>query len=301
MSYRQSRIWTFTINADETSGEHVSWPLCTEENPPMKFSDERVQGYHFQLEQGSKTGHVHIQGFIVFKNRLRLKSVKKIVGDRAHLEAARGTWKENLTYCSKSETRIAGPWSFGDVELPQRSSDYHTCIDSILKGKTLYELAPLYPDQICAHSRQFEALSRYLIQPAPQWRVITCVWRYGVRDTDKTRSCFEQCPELYKVNDDAHWWDGYLNQDAILFDEFDGTIPVSHMQHYLDGYRHKLQVKGGFVDAHWTKIFITSNDPPESYYLGASQEVRLAFMRRIHYIYFHKSREEIVLKKSPHI
>lgn len=43
----------------------------------------------------------HIQGFVHFKSRQSLKSTKKTVGDRAHVEVARGTDADNEQYCSK--------------------------------------------------------------------------------------------------------------------------------------------------------------------------------------------------------
>ena len=52
-------------------------------------------------ECGSKTGTRHLQGFVHFKARKYMKSLKKLLGDRAHLEIARGSDKQNKVYCEK--------------------------------------------------------------------------------------------------------------------------------------------------------------------------------------------------------
>lgn len=49
-------------------------------------------------------GTPHIQGYIVFKSRLRLKPLRQLM-PRAHWENALGTAEEATAYCMKKETR----------------------------------------------------------------------------------------------------------------------------------------------------------------------------------------------------
>jgi len=88
---QQSKVWTYTIN---------------------NYSDaelERIDGlydggglqYHIRgLERGDN-GTPHIQGFIRFSTKKRFGGVKAAIGDRGHIERARGTDQQNRTYCSK--------------------------------------------------------------------------------------------------------------------------------------------------------------------------------------------------------
>lgn len=66
-----------------------------------------------QLEKAPETGALHMQAYVVFNNALAMKGVKTIFGERAHVEIARGTAKQNIDYCSKTDSRVAGPWEHG--------------------------------------------------------------------------------------------------------------------------------------------------------------------------------------------
>lgn len=48
-----------------------------------------------------ESGTPHLQGFVHLKVKKRIGGVKDIVGNRAHLEMARGTDSQNEVYCSK--------------------------------------------------------------------------------------------------------------------------------------------------------------------------------------------------------
>lgn len=45
-------------------------------------------------------------------NKKTLRSIKKHIGDRVHVEKAHHLG-EALSYCSKQDTRVQGPWEFG--------------------------------------------------------------------------------------------------------------------------------------------------------------------------------------------
>lgn len=276
----QSRIWCFTKQAEEES-ERVAWPLATEANLPLENPDpDKIQGLFYQVERAPTTGQLHLQGFVVFKKKVRFTTVKNLFPG-AHLEKARGTQEQNIEYCSKSASKVCGPFKVGVLETPGKSKPLDECCKALAEGKSMYDLADSYPKQIVLHHRGLEALLRYKIRPAPAWRNVTTTWYWGKTEVGKTRRCFVESPDLYRVIDNGQWWDGYTNQSAILFDEFYGDIKCKTMLTWLDGYPIRLPIKGGFVDAHWTQIYITSNVDPQEVYKGVPQDVRDAFFRRI--------------------
>ncbi|QBO55998.1 replication-associated protein [Parsley severe stunt alphasatellite 3] len=79
---------------------------------PLLSFDERVQYASWQHERGS---HDHIQGVIQLKKKARLNTVKQLIGGNPHLEKMRGTIEEASAYVQKEDTRVAGPWSFGEM------------------------------------------------------------------------------------------------------------------------------------------------------------------------------------------
>ncbi len=66
----------------------------------------------FQREMAPTTGQMHLQGYICFTKKMSLKGVKalKLFGRDpiSWVEAALGSLKECVTYCTKVETRAAG-------------------------------------------------------------------------------------------------------------------------------------------------------------------------------------------------
>ena len=48
-----------------------------------------------------ESGTPHLQGYVEFENARTLGGVKKLIGDRAHLEIRRGSAKQASEYCKK--------------------------------------------------------------------------------------------------------------------------------------------------------------------------------------------------------
>lgn len=296
-----SRLWCFTKQV-QLESEAIAWPLANEDNLPLELPhDDGVQGLFYQVERAPSTGKIHLQGFIVFKKRCRFSTVQRLFHG-CHLEAARGSQQQNIDYCSKSDTKVCGPFTVGSLEAPGRNERLRDekrkpvdeAIDLVLEGKSSKEVAREYPKQFLFHSKGFQALERALLPSPPAWRTVSVTWIWGKTGVGKTRRCYASAPGLFKVNEDGQWWDGYLCQDTILFDEFYGEVKMKNMLNYLDGYPLQLPVKGGFVEAHWTKVYITSNVDPKgsdkvnpqggyefNFYSKVPQEVRDAFFRRI--------------------
>lgn len=63
----------------------------------------------FQLEACPDTGRRHIQGYVRFRSAQRLSALQRILPG-GHFEAAKAGEKANVAYCTKSESRVSGPW-----------------------------------------------------------------------------------------------------------------------------------------------------------------------------------------------
>jgi len=87
--------------------------------------------------------------------------------------------------------------------------------------------------------------------------------------------------DVCKLNlaSDKVWFDTYFGQDVLLLDDYYGQIPYPQLLGFLDIYIVNLPVKGGFVIPKYTKVYITSNDPIESWYPDVE-----ALKRRINFI-----------------
>lgn len=135
MSRREPALkrWCFTLNNYTDDEYEQAINRLRDANPVFSVVGK---------ERG-ESNTPHLQGFVHFKNRLRFNQVKLVVGPRAHVEGARGTDLENLTYCSKDDPEAV---RFGKPSLPgeddRKANDFHTaCMRFVLResqGRSLY-------------------------------------------------------------------------------------------------------------------------------------------------------------------
>lgn len=92
-------------------------------------------------------------------------------------------------------------------------------------------------------------------------RDVQTEYHYGVSGGGKSTAVRLANPGAYwKVADSSVWWDGYSGQDVIIIDDIRARdFPATMLLRILDGNPLSLQVKGGYVQANWTRVIITSN------------------------------------------
>jgi len=90
-----------TITKPLRSFRSVGWTFTSFlDTPPVLDPKMRCMIYQREI---CKTGREHWQGAFRMKTRsgVTFKTAQKIAPPGAHLEASRGTWRENVVYCSK--------------------------------------------------------------------------------------------------------------------------------------------------------------------------------------------------------
>ena len=114
--------------------------------------------YMIQLEKG-ENGTPHYQGCMYFKHAVQLNTLKQLSKNFIGRFVTLG--KKALLYCSKSDTRIDGPWCFGIPDAPIRipplkdwQQDLLTIIDQEPDSRTIYwcwENVVMLENHICLH------------------------------------------------------------------------------------------------------------------------------------------------------
>lgn len=96
-----------TISESKDCGKHRKYCFTLNNYTPQNIIDIKLWmtkktgcKFVFGEEVGEQSGTPHLQGFVQFKNQVRWSTLKKLM-PRAHIEAARGSMKENYDYCSK--------------------------------------------------------------------------------------------------------------------------------------------------------------------------------------------------------
>ena len=192
-------------------------------------------------------------------------------------------------------------YSFGEPPGDEqgRRKDIEEFRDSILEGTADYELLMKYPEQCMKYEKfikfcrkaRAEKVAKERYMQMPEVHVL-----YGDAGTGKTSKVFEEEGEdLYMMPEQQNgtlWLDDrFHNQEAVIIDDFDeNTIPHKTLLRLCDRYTPSVQTKGGFVQFHPKRIYITANKHPDLWYTGLNAEEQAAIKRRI------KSVKKIVKK-----
>lgn len=241
-----STRWCFTVNHDPESFELKESAIVTRAV--------------YQTETAPTTGHVHIQGYIEFRKSRTMEQVKAYLGNDVHLEIAGGNSSQNFQYCTKKggkNQRVYGNWTRNQG----KRSDLDSAKEAILAGSSEKTLSM---DHFGAWCKYYKAFDRFrLLQCKPTWRNVEVFIYMGVAGTGKTRKVYDQHGEnVYKIlSYDPMWFDGYDQHDVLLLDDYrGGLLKTQALLNLLDGHPMQLPIKGSSTWAHYTKVYITTND-----------------------------------------
>lgn len=262
-------------------------------NGDSKFKDWSKNGIKYivyQVEKCASTGKEHIQGYFEGK-RMSYKAVRECFGDDSiHLELRRGSQAEAIAYCKKEDTRISGPFEFGVKNNQGARNDLRSIYEDIVNDSSLEDITERYAGQMIRYGRGIKDLYyNHLNSTIPNFKEVQCTILYGDAGTGKTKYIYDKFDpaEVYRLrrsNNGTLWFDGYTGQKVLLIDEFYGWITWSDLLEFTDGYKLKLDVKGGFTFKNWDYVFITSNKAPENWYNDFNCMDKKEFRRRIYEI-----------------
>lgn len=266
---RQSKYWTGVLN-NYTEEELNS--LTQLDCPELLIARET-----------GKEGTPHLHLYLKLHKRQHLSYLKKLA-ERAHWEVVRSR-PAAIEYCEKD----------GDVVVkrlltkPERPT-LGAAIDC-MRSAGLAGVARDYPDQFVLHHRGLQALQYALAGTEPK-RVPQVTWIYGPTGSGKTRLAYEGLSQdnIYiltapNTRGGALWFDGYLNQDRVILDDFrPWWCKFDFLLRLLDRYPISVQVKGGFVRFNPAEIVITTPLSIEETFTGEyrTEEDLRQIKRRVH-------------------
>lgn len=238
----------------------------------------------FGYETAPKTGTPHLQGYVSWDTPRSLDKFKADVSEKLHIEKTRGTPIQASLYCKYDDYPVnAKPNVFEEFgELPRQGerTDWCVAISELKSGTSVEEVIESQP-QLLPCIRALEAYQAKLLKPLNRDVEVIVLW--GDSGTGKSRWAYDTYPDLYS-KPPGRWWNDYTGQETVLLDDFYGYIPYTELLNVLDRYPYKCEIKGGFVNAQYKRVIITSNKPPEEWY---GRGLTPALRRRLHKIFFY--------------
>lgn len=295
MSTGGGRNWVFTRQVTDLEKEQLQLLLeDMDKEDIFKFQEKSdlIKYIIFQLEEAPTTGQWHLQGFVNLSQSRKMSYIKKIIGNNPHVERAHDV-AASIEYCKKESTRLYGPWEYGNVKLvgAGKRTDLISLYDQVKKHKRTFDM--LEADPSIARLEKPLKFMKFIVDENRSDRThtdIKVIVLWGDTNLGKTWSAVKYLAweEDYfilnctAVKDGNMWFDGYEGQTTLILDDFDQRVcSVAFLKNLLDKYKMRLPIKGSHTWAAWTKVVITSNEPPKQWWLALDQVQVDALKRRI--------------------
>ena len=211
-----------------------------------------------------------------------MKAVKKILdNERVHLEACKGSERQNDEYCQKDGDYM----TFGTFKTQGQRTDLENVKKMIDNGEAMVDVAEQHFETFMRYHKGFYKYKELKAQKeAKKFRKLNVTVLCGKTGTGKTRAAIRNADDddYYKIQgDDMKWFDGYEGEKTLIIDEYDSSISLTKLLGILDGYILRLPIKGGHTYALWENVIITSNIHPDNWHPNAKEEHKAALNRRI--------------------
>jgi len=172
-------------------------------------------GARYLVFQEEEVNTRHWQGYIEMDKPVRFSHFSTWLAG-AHWEIARGTGQQCKEYCTKEESRTAGPWEFGVLGRGQGGrTDILSLRDAIKDGKRGRDIFD--DDAICGpavkYGRGVEQMVAAYTVPRPRPDVVVTL-HFGPAGTGKTHCCYSEDAYLYDGNANG-FWNGYTGQSKV--------------------------------------------------------------------------------------
>lgn len=231
----------------------------------------------WQLEMG-ENGTVHYQIYVNFNKVMGLNMVRRAIEpEQAHIAVRQGTKAQCLTYCTKAETRLEGPFWFPNEDSVRKHcghetgqrTDLNALAEMVRAEWSDAQIAAAAPVHIIKHSKGIDALRLAYANPGRAGDVIDSVVYVGPSGTGKSYRLRQECPpgvDWFWVSP-GKWFDGYQGQPGLVFDEFrDNWNTYSFMLKLLDLYPFMVERKGAHIQMRATRFRFSTNVHPKAWW-----------------------------------
>lgn len=290
MTEGESKFWMFTINN----------PLNND------FENIDYEYLVWQLEIGEKEGTVHAQGYICFETNHKFKRVQNLFYEngehKPHLEKRKGKHSEAKGYCSKSETRLDGPFYNGnDKNISEGSGSRSDLIDIRNKIDNGIPEKIIWSENFSSYTRYYKGFREYKTSTQKEkklkeqiekyhkdkitlldWQKLAIdtllaqddrkvLWCYGTKGEEGKTFLGKYIKFNYnafycrggKVSDVNH---AYNYEDIIVFDftrDSKEFINYTNIEHFKDGMIWSGKYESQMKITNNCKVIVFSNQEPD--------------------------------------
>lgn len=301
----QSRKWNMTLNNPDKYN-------ITHDSLKAQFLEFKSLIYWCMSDEIGEQGTPHIHFYMAFSSAMRFSTIKNRFPN-VHIEMANGTSQQNRDYTFKEgkhendKTNLRETHEeYGDlpVERQGQRNDIHDLYDMIKGGLSDFDIIDSNPDYLTMldkieRARQVITENKF----KSTFRELEVTYITGKTASGKTRGVMEKYgyENVYRVTDYLHPFDGYKNQDVVIFEEFRSSLKLQDMLNYLDGYPLPLPARYNNKVACFTKVYLLTNIDLHQQYEDVQIKYPtswLAFLRRIKNVNIHEFDNTVTIHKD---
>jgi len=240
----------------------------------------------------------HLQAAFSVKNVTEFAAIKKKLGDRWHIEKARGTPQELHSYCMKGESE---KWNKSDPESIMwqhtepgenwegefagafpvgqgKDEAFRELCEDIREGRvTIEDIKRSDPMMFHMYGRTLQEMEATFMQSQFRNWMTEGLWLTGEGGCGKSHAAFLgfDPQQSYVWKDDNGWQDGYRGQPIIIMNDFRGhTMKFSELMELVDKYPHEIRRRGKCPTPNLARlVIITSVLPPKVAYRHCLKEL----------------------------
>jgi len=228
-----------------------------------------------QVEKCAVTDRLHWQFVVCFNKKKRLQGVKTVLGNDVHCEVTRSEAAND--YVWKDDTSQGRRWEWGRMPFKRNNKrDW----DQVWEDAVAGDMTAIDAQIRVLHYNALRRIAMDNMKPVGIEKDVKVLW--GPTGVGKSQTAWDEAGlDAYPKAPTTKFWDGYQGQEHVVIDEFTGQIEISHMLRWLDRYPVTIETKGSGTVLKATKIWITSNLPPEEWYRQVPEVQMQALLRRM--------------------
>lgn len=217
------------------------WAFTSFEKDMPNFDNENMKYLICGAEICPTTQKKHFQCYVHFKHQKTWSATQKYFEKygKIHFEACKGSAESNIKYCSKDGNFK----EFGEKPQQGKRNDLNLIKDQIVNGGNVEDILMDNPMIYHQYGRTLEKIEDVVMRNKSRTEMTKGVWLYGPTGCGKSHMAFENynAKSHYVYPNDNGWWDGYKQQETVIFNEFRGEITFKEMLDLCDKWPKKVK------------------------------------------------------------